>query len=126
MDPRRNLLWVDGLGAVVAGFAMLTLSGLLSEWYRLPQDLLLLMGWVNLAYASYSLTLARRSRRPRALILLLVVANLTWAVFFCLRWAVTYSETASYLGLVHLVGEALYVGGLGCLEWRWREVLIAG
>jgi len=123
MDRRRHLLWVDGLGAMVAGTTMVVLSSLLSEWYRLPRDLLLLIGWVNLAYASYSLTLARRSRRPQALILLLVLANLTWAVFFCLRWAVVYSETASFFGLAHLVGEALYVGGLGCLEWRWRDVL---
>ena len=119
---RRQLLWVDGLGGAVAGVAMLTMGGWLSEWYQLPRELLFLMGWVNLAYGSYSLSLAMRSKRPKPLILLLVVANLVWTVF-CLRWAVVFSETASFLGLAHLVGEGLYVGGLACLEWRWRELL---
>ena len=33
--------------------------------------------------------------------------------------------TASWLGLAHLILEALFVGGLALLEWRWREVLWA-
>ena len=101
---------------------MLALAGWLSDWYQLPKELLLFMGWVNLAYASYSLSLASRPQRPMILIGLLVVANLAWAVA-CVRWAVVYAATASWLGLAHLVGEALFVGGLACLEWRWRASL---
>lgn len=122
MDLRHKLLWVDGLAAALAGAVVLTMAHWLSTWYRLPRELIFLMGLVNLLYASYSLSLARRSVRPVLLILLLVVANLTWAVV-CLRWAVVYSESASLFGLAHLVGEALFVGGLACLEWRWREWL---
>ncbi len=123
MDLSRELLWVDGLAGATAGVAVLAIGGWLSKWYQLPRDLLFLIGWVNLAYGSYSLSLAARRRRPRALIVLLVGANLTWAVF-CLPWAVVFSETASLFGLAHLVGEALFVGGLACLEWRWRELLL--
>ncbi len=122
MDRRRQLLWVDGLAGAVVGVAMLALRGWLGKWYQLPQDFLLFMGLVNLAYASYSLSLARRQQRPMYLIRLLVVANLTWAVL-CFRWAVVFGGTASLFGLAHLVGEGLFVAGLGCLEWRWRELL---
>lgn len=122
MVLRRKLLWVDGLAGAVAGVAVLLLGGWLSKWYRLPQDFLFFIGLVNLAYGSYSLSLARRARRPKTLILLLVVANLTWAVL-CFRWVVVFGETASLFGLAHLVGEGLFVGGLACLEWRWRELL---
>lgn len=122
MDLRRKLLWVDCLAGAVVGIAMLVLGGWLSEWYQLPQDLLFLMGLANLAYASYSFSLAMRSKRPKTLIRLLVVANLTWAVA-CFRWAVVFSETANLFGLAHLVGEGFFVGGLACLEWRWRELL---
>ncbi len=118
----RNLLWVDGLGAAVAGVAVLLLSSWLSPWYQLPLQFVLFVGVVNLAYATYSLSLARRSRRPMALIRLLVVGNLAWALAL-IRWTFVYWETASLWGLAHLVGEAIYVGGLGCLEWRWRESL---
>ena len=122
IDLRRKLLWVDCTAGAVAGVAVLTTRGWLSEWHQLPEDFLRLTGWVNLAYGSYSFSLAMLSRRPKPLLLLLIVANLTWAVF-CWRWAVVYSATASPLGLTHLVGEGLFVGGLGCLEWRWRELL---
>ena len=122
MDLPRRLLWIDGLGGAVVGVAMFALLGLLSDWYRLPRSLLIGMGVANLTYASYSLTLARRSQRPPALIRLLVVANLIWGVA-CLRWAFVFVDTASLLGMMHLVAEGLYVGGLGCLEWRWREQL---
>ncbi len=54
--------------------------------------------------------------------MLLVVANLTWALL-CLRWVFVFSQTASPFGLAHLLLEALFVGGLACLEWRWRELL---
>ena len=124
MDLRRKLLWVDCSAGAVVGVLVVTLHGWLSEWYRLPRDLVFWMGVVNLAYASYSFSLAIRSRRPMRLIQLLVFANLAWAVFFCLRWAIVYSETASFWGLASLVAEAIFVGGLGCLEWRWRKLLL--
>ena len=120
MDLRRRILWVDGLAGAVAGSAVLVLRGWLSDWYQMPEDLLLFMALVNLAYASYSLSLARLSKRPKALIVLLVAANLTWAMV-CLRWALILD--ASLFGLAHLVAEALFVGGLAYLEWRWRELL---
>ena len=122
MDWRRNLLWIDGSGGVAVGVLVLTLAPWLAEWHRLPHDFLLLMGAANLGYGAYSLTLARQARRPMALIGLLVLANLTWAVL-CLRWAAIYWDTASPLGLLHLIGEGVFVGGLAILEWRWRELL---
>ncbi len=119
---RSKLLWIDSLAAAVAGVAVLLACEWLSAWYRLPRDLLGVMGGANLAYGLYSLSLAVRRTRPRILLLLLVAANLTWAVV-CLGWAVRFGATASLLGLGHLVGEALFVGGLASLEWRWRDQL---
>ncbi|MEM7355330.1 MAG: hypothetical protein AAF657_31250 [Acidobacteriota bacterium] len=123
MQLPRRLLWIDGSGGAIAGILMLLLLGWLTKWYALPRDLVLLIGCTNLAYGTYSLSLARRSQRPKALIHLLIVANLVWGAL-CLRWAVLHFETASFWGLAHLIGEGLYVGGLGCLEWRWREQLL--
>jgi hypothetical protein len=122
MDLRRKILWIDSCGGLVAGAAVLLLSGWLSERYVLPQDLLRLIGGANVGYGLYSLFLASRPRRSGVLILLLVIANLVWAAA-CLRWAVAYNESASLFGLAHLGGEGVYVGALACLEWRWRELL---
>lgn len=123
MDWRRKLLWVDCIAGGIVGIFVLSLAGWLSTWYRLPKDLVLLMGGANAAYAMYSFSLARRSRRPAYLITLLVVANMTWAVL-CVRWAVIYWQDASFFGLAQLLLEALFVGGLACLEWRSRELLL--
>jgi hypothetical protein len=122
MPMVKNLLWIDGGGAALVGVAVLTLSQPLSRWYALPSGLLRLMGVVNLAYGAYSLSLASRSRRALWAIRLLVFANFAWAVL-CLVVAVAFARSATWLGLGQLVVEAVYVGGLASLEWRWRQEL---
>ena len=117
-----NLLWVDCIAAAIAGLAVLAFRGWLSALYALPQGLLLLIGTVNLVYASYSFSLSVRAKRPLHLIKLLVFANLTWAGV-CIGLAAAYSGSAALFGLGHLVGEAAFVSGLAALEWTWRETL---
>jgi hypothetical protein len=119
----RNLLWVDCIAGAVAGAVVLLFSGWLSGLHGLPRELLLLNGAANLLYASYSFSLARRRRRPGALINLLVFANLAWAVV-CLWLARVFAGSATVFGIGHLVGEAVFVGGLAALEWRWRDQLL--
>jgi len=122
LSIRRKLLWVDCSAGAIVGVTVLLLHGWLSKWYGLPQNLVLFMGVANLAYASYSFSLALRKKRPLALIRLLVIANLAWALLL-LIWVVVFNGTASPLGLAYLVMEALFVGGLGILEWGSRGLL---
>ncbi len=124
MIVRQWVLWIDATAAALAGVVVLFVSGWLSGWYGLPQELLISIGVVNLVYASYSSSLAMRMRRPKALILFLVSANLLWSVV-CVVLALIYRDTATLFGLAHLLGEGLFVGGLGGLEWRWRDLLLA-
>ncbi len=121
MFPRR-LLWIDGLAAASAGLIVLLLRGWLVDWYSLPAEFLLLIGAVNLLYSLYSLPLALLSRRPRLFILFLVIANLTWATL-CIVWSIYYAATASVFGMIHLIGEGLFVAILAGLEWHWRDQL---
>ena len=120
----RKLLWVDCIAAGLAGVILLMLSGWLSNVYALPRGLLVFNGVVNLLYASYSFTLARQTRRSRYLIYLLVFANLTWSAA-CVAMAWVFSGTATLFGLGHLVGEAIFVGGLAMLEWSQRDQLLS-
>jgi hypothetical protein len=98
---------------------VLALSGWLSRLYGLPQNLLLFIATVNLLYACYSFTLARRAHPPLRLIQRLVCANAAW-VPVCLALAVTYWQRASWFGIAHLVGEASFVGALAAMEWKAR------
>ena len=124
MTPLRKLLWVDCTAGAAVGLAVLALSGWLSALYGLPRGVLVCTGLANVLYASYSFTLARRDRVPLRLVMTLVVANAAW-VPVCLALAARYADEASAFGLAHLVGEGLFVGGLGWLEWRQRHHAIA-
>ncbi len=119
----RKLLWVDCIGGGIAGILTLLASPWLSKLHQLPLNLLILIGVVNLVYGSYSFSLAMQPKRPKILILLLIVANLAWAGIG-VRWAIVFIDTASIFGFVHLLGEAVYVAGLALLQWRWRHLLL--
>lgn len=122
----RHLLWVDCTAGGVVGVLVLLLSGWLSELYALPPPVVLVMGAANLLYASFSFSLAVRRVRPMPLIVALVVANGVWAVG-CVVAAGVFAGTASPFGLVTLIAEGLFVGGLAAAEWRFRERLrVAG
>ncbi|GAB5520533.1 MAG: hypothetical protein RhofKO_27840 [Rhodothermales bacterium] len=123
MMQREKLLWVDGTAGAVVGMLLLSLSPWLAPLFRLPLGIVLFMGLVNLTYGCYSLTIARFQRRPLSLIRFLVIANLAW-VPVCIGLALTFRETISIWGLLHLSAEAMFVGSLAVIEWRWRDALV--
>ena len=124
MDWRYRLLWIDSLGGLGVGLIVLLVHRWLAKLHQLPQGFLMLIDLVNIAYGLYSLSLVLRKNRPRSLIFLLIIANLVWAII-CIRWAFIFRGSASVFGLIHLVGEGIYVGGLAYLEWRWRKLLLS-
>lgn len=119
----KSLLWIDCLGGLAVGVLVLVLASWLSTLYALPEPFILALGTANLAYGTFSLSLARRAVRPRALLRLLIGANLTWAVF-CFGAGAVFAAQASAYGLALLLFEGVYVGGLGLLEWRFLDALV--
>jgi hypothetical protein len=120
----RSLLWIDCIAGALAGVLVLLFSEWLSRCYSLPPEILYFMGLVNLLYATYSFSLAKRCARPKGLILLLAPANGAWALA-CLGLATHFFETATFLGIALLVGEAIFVGALASFEWKWRDQLLS-
>lgn len=120
----RNLLWLDCGGALLVGSAMLILSGWLLPLYRMPAVLYYGVAGANLVYGSFSLSLARRTRRPVRAVQALALANMTWCVL-CMAAAVLCFGQISVLGVGHLVLEGGYVLWLGRAEWRFRHLLAA-
>ncbi|MFN4256609.1 MAG: hypothetical protein ACK4Q5_16525 [Saprospiraceae bacterium] len=110
-----RLLWFDGLAALVAGLVILSLRQFLSSLLGFPLWLLVLQGGINLCYAAYSLSLARREHRPRWMLWTLAVGNMAYAAFaFVLLCA--FFPTCTAWGVAFFVAEILTVGGLGVLE----------
>ena len=123
MSDLRNLLWVDCTAGAVVGVAVLLLSGWLADLYALPHGLVLVTGAANLLYAAYSCSLAVRPRRTMPWIVALAVANMAWGGV-CVGLLVAFGGTASAFGIAHLAAEAVFVGGLGAVEWRVRDRLL--
>ncbi len=112
------LIRADWMAGAVAGTLVLALHGWLARLYALPQALLLLIGLANLGYACLSFTLWRLGRGGRVPLLRpMAAANMAWALL-CLAWAARWAGEASVFGMAQLVGEAVFVGVLGGLEWR--------
>ena len=109
-DPVR-LLWLDATAAAAAGLAVWVLGGWLSPLYQLPHALLTFIAAVNLLYAGYSFSLARRRQRSLPWVHALIAGNLAWAAA-CAGMAWRFAGEASAFGMFHLIGEAIFVGGL--------------
>lgn len=118
----RNILWIDSIAALVAGFTVFALLGWLSPLYNLPVSLVGAMGVINLLYGTYSFMLARRAVRPRMFVTALVIANATWALL-CALIAMRFADSATGFGLAHVIGEGCFVALLAAVEWTQRERL---
>lgn len=123
MRSAERLLLVDWTGAALVGFATISLSDWLSALGGLPRSVLLGVGLANLVYGAFSLFLWRHSARSMGLVVALVMANLVWSVV-CLSLLWTYWSIVTPIAVLHLGGEATYVGVLALLEWRFRASLV--
>lgn len=87
----------------------------------MPLSLVTLIGCANLAYGSYSGTLAVRAwyqRAPsRRAVDLLIAANLAWTVV-CAALVLATFRSASVFGLGHVILEGLFVAWLAFAERR--------
>lgn len=124
MKIAKNLLWIDCTAGAVAGILVISLSGWLSDLYSTSQNFLWFIGAVNLLYACYAFVLATRKRRKESFIKILAGANGIWALI-CIAIVTQCSGTMFWLGSAHLAVEAIFVGGLAALEWKWRNELLS-
>ena len=121
-NPSR-ILWVDCIGGLVVGFVVLAFCQLISGWENLPLATVIVMGFANLVYGGYSLFVTTRKKRRLILIKILAMANMAW-LLVCVTIAAMYWNQISLLGIVHVIGEGIYVAGLGFVEWNMKESLV--
>ncbi len=119
-----RLLWIDCIGALTVGSAMVVFAAWLVPLFRLPEPLYPIIAAANLGYGAFSLFLARRRRRPMRLIVILAGANALWGIV-SLGFAAVAAGHASGFGLFHILAEAAVVFTLARFEWRHRAALAA-
>ena len=119
---KQNILWVDCIGGLVVGVLVLCFCRLISSLGGLPIGIVLLVGFANLFYGTYSLWLTTRNRRGMVFLQILAFANMAW-LLVCLAIIVSHWSDITIFGMVHKLTEGIYVAALGWLEWQWRESL---
>jgi len=121
-ERARALLWLDSGAACAAGCFVVAFREWLAALHGFASSLVLFLGVANLAYASYSGSLALRAsldRTPsRFAIDALVIANSGW-VAVCSAVLVTTWRSASPFGVAHIAFEGLFVGALAAAEYRY-------
>ncbi|MCH7314592.1 hypothetical protein [Acinetobacter sp. ANC 3882] len=122
MNIAKNILWVDCCAAGFAGLIVLFASEWFSQLYHLPRYVVIFIGCINLLYACYSFTLANYKKRSLFLINILVIANAIW-VMACLIMLGMFWDEMTIFAMIHIGGEAIFVGTLARLEYQWRYQL---
>ena len=117
-----KLLWLDCLGGISVGGIVLAISKLLSRWQNVPVNVVIAMGIANLLYGSFSLYVTTRKPRRLKQVRTLAVANMFWLIV-CLFITIAYRKDLSMIGWLLILGEGVYVAGLGFTQWRWQREL---
>ena len=119
---KRNILWLDCIGGLIVGVAVLTFFRAVGSLGGLQTAVVIGMGLANLLYGSYSLFVATRKPRPRRLVEILAYGNMAW-LGVCVLVTFLEWDRVTPLGILHVIGEGIYVAGLGIVEWFWRHEL---
>jgi hypothetical protein len=111
------LIRMDAIAGIAAGLILYfgrvvwsPLSGLSVEWFAR-------LGIVGLCYGAFSGSITLLSAYRPVPVWTLVTANALYALF-CLGLLLNKSSELRALGIVHLMAETLFVGGLAILESR--------
>ncbi|NNP67614.1 hypothetical protein [Acinetobacter sp. Ac_5812] len=123
MKIAKQILWVDCTAAASAGLIVLFAGEWFSQLYHLPKHVVIFIGCINLLYACYSFALANYKKRSLLLINILVIVNSIWVVV-CLLMLWRFWQEMTIFAMIHIAGEAVFVGALARLEFQWRHQLI--
>lgn len=125
----RTILALDGGPGLGVGLVVLALYRILTDWFGLPSEIVLLIGLANLVYGLYSGSLALfvhfKGRPPRRFFVnFLIAANLAWSLV-CVWLLATYWPSIRWLGMLHVGLEGCFVVFLAVLEFRVLRPLTA-
>ncbi|MEJ2766573.1 hypothetical protein VV869_21685 [Photobacterium sp. MCCC 1A19761] len=114
-----KILWIDGLAALFVGSVLISFHSFIGEIYSMPEKVVIFLASANLLYGLYSSSLAMSRKVSLRKIQGLVFGNCLWALI-CLLLVYRFMDSASWIGIVFILSEALFVTLLAGVEWRCR------
>lgn len=118
-----GILWTDCLGGLTVGTLVLVGHQWIAQWHNLDSSVVVSMAFANLFYGGYSLFVTTNPKRTMVMVSILAAANVVWLFVCCAIVTVTWTNI-SLFGITHILGEGIYVGGLGMVEWNRRSQLV--
>lgn len=113
---RKPIFLLDALGAIVSATMHAVILPLFLTWHGIPVDVLLPLGFVAAAFATYSLAcFFLRPSEWRPWLRRIAVANILFCVVVLSLIALLWNELTGW-GVAYLVGEIVVVGGLARYE----------
>ncbi|MGE0807490.1 MAG: hypothetical protein AB7L76_18240 [Burkholderiaceae bacterium] len=112
----KNALWMDAAAGGAMALLQLLGTAAVVRLTGLPTALLLGSGAFLLGFVVLLVLMARATRLPAALVLLVVVGNFGWAVG-SLLWLLVGSSTGNGFGVAYVLVQALAVLALAEVEY---------
>jgi hypothetical protein len=112
----KNILLIDGLGALLTAFLLGTILTRLEEYFGMPSKVLYSLSIIACVYAVYSIYchfFVDGDWRP--FVRVIAIANL---VYCCITVGIVivFYQALTILGWVYFLGEILIIVGLVCIE----------
>ena len=115
-DFLRYVLWADAISCLVCGILQVALTGPLSSYFGLSENLLMGTGVFLLVYGAVVAFLATRKQVPCAIIGLLIVGNIAWGVL-AVATLLGGDARITLLGKGYVTAQALTVLILAQLQY---------
>jgi hypothetical protein len=113
----KTALVADAVVTGAAAVLQLTAASWLSELLVLPRALLIESGAFLVAYTALLIVLARSARVPSAIIAIIILGNVGWAVG-CAALLITDTLSPSGLGVAFVIMQAAAVLVFATLEYQ--------
>jgi hypothetical protein len=110
------VLWADAISCLVCGILQVALTGPLSSYFGLSENLLMGTGVFLLVYGAVVAFLATRKQVPGAIIGLLIVGNIAWGVL-AVATLLGGDARITLLGKGYVTAQALTVLILAQLQY---------
>ena len=110
------VLWADAISCLVCGILQVALTGPLSSYFGLSENLLMGTGVFLLVYGAVVAFLATRKQVPCAIIGLLIVGNIAWGVL-AVATLLGGDARITLLGKGYVTAQALTVLILAQLQY---------
>jgi len=117
----KSVLLVDGVGAFLTAFLLITVLKTFNEYFGMPQKTLSILSILALILAIYSFScFAFSDNNSQKFLKPIIVANLTYCIL-TLGLVIYFYKKLTILGLTYFGGEILIIGGLVYIELKTLE-----